>query len=147
MARNVVSVPAYNKTSITGIKEIRDRVAAILNRTTAEHIKKDICLEAGQILVDELHATAPQPSKGNKDFPSGTLQRGIFMGLGKSTKASVQVGISAKGKASTLAGWIEYGTVHVDAEPFFRPAIQATKSEMAYVIGNGLQEMLKEETE
>jgi HK97 gp10 family phage protein len=150
MSRAAVTLPAYRKTSIEGIQEIRARIAAIIDHLSPEHIK-DICMEAGTILYDELRATVPGPSKGNEAFPAGTLRDGVFIGRGDPRKPNIQVGISNKpslGKqgAATLAGWLEYGTVKMEPEPFFRPAVASTKPEMAFIIGDGLQHILEEET-
>ena len=141
MAKSGVTLPGLKKSGITGIKEMRDTVGKLLDKTSANALK-GVFLDAAQVLRDRLYATVPGPSVGNKAFPAGTLGAGIFMSPGKDRKANVLVGIGNKGGANHLGLWLEYGTSKMSPRPFFRPAVQASKPQMAQIVAEGIRDAI-----
>lgn len=123
------------------MEEARSTIAHVLDRTELIALK-EVFFNAGMVLKNRLDVVAPEPSKGNKAFPSGTLRRGIFISGGKQGKSNVLVGIGGKGGANYLAIWSEYGTFKQPARPFFRPAVLATRAEMADIIANGIKDAM-----
>lgn len=146
MARSAVTLPNLKKSGITGIKELRDTVGHIIDKTGAEALK-EVFYQAGMVLFNRLDAVIPAASKGNKAFPPGTLRRGLFITRGKENKANVVVGISGKGRANYPAIWLEHGTYKQPPRPFFRPAVLASKAEMASIIANGINNAIDTATQ
>lgn len=145
MARSVVTLPQLKRSGIDGIKQMRDTVGRIIDKTQAEALK-DVFYEAGMVLYNRLRTdiAVHSPSLGNKAFPAGTLARGLFIARGIAKKANVLVGISGRAGANYLAIWLEHGTFKQTPRPFFRPAVIASKAEMAPIIANGIKNAYEE---
>lgn len=141
MAKSVVTLPNLKKSGIVGIQEMRDNIGKVLNRVSATALK-DVFYNAGMVLYRELDRVIPGPSKGNKDFPAGTLRKGLFITRGKPDKANVLVGIGGKKRANYLGLWLEHGTSKMAPRPFFRPSVLRSKSEMAQIIAGGIKDTL-----
>lgn len=60
-----------------------------------------------------------------------------------SAASAVQVANSAKGGAQHAAIFLEYGTQHMQAHPFMRPAFESKKTEAAQAFERALQNTLK----
>lgn len=138
MAKTAVTLPALKKTGIAGIKEMRDTVGHIIDKTQAEALK-GVFREAAELLEAALHQNAPGPSRGNKAFPSGTLKAGIFVADGPPRKANVLVGVGRKRGAAYLGIWHEFGTRKMRPNPFFRRSVNQVKPAMAQIIANGIR--------
>ena len=148
MAKTVVTLPNLKKSGIVGIKEMRDTVGHVIDAAQGEALVEGF-FGIATILYQRLYsAIAPHsPSIGNKQFPPGTLLKGLFITRGKVTKPNVLVGIGGRGGANYLAIWLEHGTVRQQAQPFFRPAVLASKPEMAPLIANVIKDALEQATQ
>lgn len=59
-----------------------------------------------------------------------------------SATSTVQVANSGPGGTDRQAIFLEYGTVHMPAQPFMRPAFEAAKTTALQALENGLQDQL-----
>ena len=145
MPKSVVTLPNLKKSGISGIKEMRDTVGHIIDKTQAEALK-DVFYQAGMVLYSRLQTAIAMhsPSLGNKKFPAGTLARGLVIARGIAKKANVLVGISGRAGANYIAIWLEHGTYKQAPQPFFRPAVIASKAEMTPIIANGIKNAYEE---
>ncbi len=140
MPKSGVTLPTLKKSGISGIKEMRATVGAILTQTSAEYLK-EVFMGAGSIFYDELKATMPpriSPERSTAKFPPGAVLRNIFIGPGTPTKPNILVGISKHEGAANVWLWNEFGTIRMKARPIFRNALAATKIEMGQVIAAGI---------
>ncbi len=145
MPRQGVTLPSLKKTGVAGIKEMRDTIGHVLEKTELIALK-DVFYSAGLVLFHKLGSEIDQhsPSEGNKQFPPGTLKRGLFITAGKVGKPNVLVGISGRDGANYLGIWLEHGTIHQPARPFFRPSVMSTRPEMADIIAHGIKNAIEE---
>ncbi len=143
MARSAITKPQLRKAgdlTISGLDEILDNLANVIDKTAAE-ILKGVFMDAGKVLRDRAKANAP--------VRTGLLRSAIFAAPGRPDKSDVLVGVSRSkrktGAPSAPHGvLIEFGTVKMTARPFFRPAIDSTKSQMGKIIIDGVRQTIED---
>ncbi len=143
MARSVVTAGRLSK--IEGVQEMLDKIATIMDRTTAENLK-DTFLEAGAVVQQLVIAGAPYDDKHRvRMLKNGTewphLRDAVFLTKGRSNVPNVIVGISHRRAPQGI--WVEYGTEHSQAEPFFRPAVNSSRPMVASILIDGLNEIIQ----
>ena len=141
MAKSAVTLPVLKRSGIAGIKEMRNTVGHIIDRTGAQGLK-EVFMKAGEIFYQALKQNAPRPSKGNKRFPAGAVSRNIFITSGTPTKPNVLVGVSKREGAARVALWYEFGTVKQRPRPFFRWSLAFTRPQMAQIIAEGIRDTM-----
>ena len=112
-----------------------------------EKIQKRVLIGAlragGRVIQKEAKARAP--------VKSGNLKRNISVVAGKSKKSAPIGQVQAEVfVATTPKAWyshlIEFGTKHISAKPFLRPAFDTTHQEVLNAIGDKLAEGILKET-
>ena len=108
-------------------------------------IEKEILIEAGEILKAEIIAKAPEKT--------GRLKRAVQLGNVRLTDnrmvRAIRVGIASGPRANNdnidafYARFVEFGTIHASAKPFFRPAIISKRDEVRAHIARRLSEVIK----
>lgn len=135
LAINKASLRKYSNLDVAGYGEMVDNLNNVLDKTGAENLK-GVFMAAGRVLQAKVRANAEPHIK------SGRLSANIFVAEGKPDKANVMVGI-AHAKAPEGV-WLEYGTSRQPARPFFRPAVTASKPEMARIITDGMKKTIED---
>lgn len=101
--------------------------------------------EAGEMLVDAAKAKAPTSSGDLKDSAYvATEQRSTYKS-GKKNRRETKPpkGGAVAGFASFYAKFHEYGTKHLGARPFLRPAYDSLRDKMASTIAITIGKKLK----
>ncbi len=138
MARSVVTSGRLSK--IEGVQEMLDKLSSLLDRTTAEQLKNTVFMDAGAALQHEIKVRAPKGWKEmHRKFPH--LRDSVFLAKGRSNAPNVIVGVSHKVAPQGI--WVEYGTEHSPAYPFFRPAIAASRDHVAYILITGIDAVIQ----
>jgi len=140
MARSVVTTGRITK--IEGVQEMLDKIAGILDKTTAEQLKDAVFMDAGAAVQHEIKVRAPYQSWQNKDRKFPHLRDSVFLVKGRAAAPNVIVGISHKTAPQGL--WVEYGTVHAPAYPFFRPAVNAVRDHAMYILITGIDKVIQD---
>lgn len=120
---------------IDGIAEIQANLAKIVNGVTGAEMK-GVFVKAAGIIADDVRGRAP--------VATGRLKRAVFVGAGDANKPNALVGISAR--KAPHGRLVEYGTVHMPARPFLRPALSANGPQVAAAIRSGLLKIIDRHT-
>lgn len=117
---------------IEGVDEILANISKKLNKVTGQEAKK-VFMRAAMIAVREIRDLAPLG-------PTGNLKKGVFADYGDPKKSNVLVGMNYK--ISPHAHFLEYGTVKMRAQPYFRPGITASRSAIAASLIQGMRGLI-----
>jgi HK97 gp10 family phage protein len=128
---------------IEGLDTLYDNLERIVGNTTAEKLKPTF-FQAGAALRDQAKNNAPYDPRRKKGYH---LREAIFCAPGQKNEPNVLVGVSRsrkkRGAPSAPHGiLVEYGTVKMPAQPFFRPAIAQTKETMTKIIITGIEKAI-----
>lgn len=115
---------------IEGIEQFESNIKKLLNVTDFKEMKP-VYLEAAELVRDRIKDNAPQG-------PTGNLKRSP---VAKALDNVVIAGIDRK--IAPHAHLLEFGTVKMAARPFFRPAIDTSKNDVAEIIKNGARENIE----
>lgn len=119
------------------IQAAYDAFSDVIDRPKAERFKSDL-MEAGSTLVLAVQANAPYDPKAKK---FAHIRDSVFLSSGPADEPYVLVGVTHS--KSPQGYWQEYGTKHEPARPFFRPAQQAVKNQMADIIIAGITRVIQ----
>lgn len=131
---------------IEGLSEALDNVAKVIDSVSGRDVK-ELFFSTGKVIADEIKERAP--------VDRGVLRDAVFVGRGDMNRPDVLVGVSY-GKAPH-AHLIEYGTEqryhkggkyvgYVNAQPFVRPAIDASSQQVKRQIIDGLKQIVLKHT-
>jgi len=120
------------KFRISGLREIEQALRRIA-RATPEAVQREALHDAGEIVAERARSLVPVRSGNLRDSiavadegQSGVLSQG---------GVEVFVGPQADG---FYGHFVEFGTVNMAAEPFMRPAFDATRDEVMDRLGGDL---------
>jgi len=133
--QNSVSGDVRKGFRIDGLKEIQANLAKIVDGVTGAQMKK-VYLQAAGIIADDARSRAPEAT--------GRLKRAIFAGAGDANKPNALAGVSAR--KAPHGRLVEYGTAHMPARPFLRPALSANGPQVAAAIRSGLLKIIERHT-
>jgi len=109
----------------------------------ARHELKDALMPAAFTIRDEARDLAPVYRgvlpKGQP--PAGTLRQAIYAARGPDDRPGVVVAVDFK--QAPYARFVERGTSKMPAEPFFRPAVIATRPLIANLVAGGLKKVIE----
>jgi len=133
MARSV------NLTKVEGLKGLAQAVEALKDRVKSKEVQ-DILLAGAFVIRDEARANVP--------VDTGLLKSNIIATRGKPKGDSTDVLVGVKyGKGGgNHAALVEFGTSKMQPQPFFRPAVNAKKTEAGEIIAEGLKNLIEEKT-
>ena len=100
---------------------------------TAREQLKDVLLVPAQVIRDEAKDLVP--------VRTGNLRDSIYAAKGPSDKRGVIVGVD--GRKAPYGRFVERGTSRMPAQPYFRPAMAATRPLVANLIADGLKPLLE----
>ena len=92
---------------------------------------KDICMKPANVIADEARDLVP--------VVTGKLKAGIF-----AAPLKARVGAIAGVHGVHYAPFVEYGTVRATAQPFLRPAVNATRPLIANMMAGDLKALIEE---
>lgn len=142
MARRIVTAKG-KAVRLEGLAELQEKIAAIVDRATGKEVKR-IHMSAAIVLRDEARDLAPVLKKPQKGRVAGLLKSAIYAAYGKDSAPDVLVGV--KYKIAPHAHWLEFGNVRIPAQPYMRPAINASRSMCVSIIADGYRKLLVEQT-
>lgn len=120
------------RTELKGFKECRETLQE-LSRAVQKNVGRRSLMPAAEIGAAAVRARAPVSSRPDNPTP-GSLKGSISVVPAKGRIAKVAI------LADDLAAvFNEYGTVKMEAQPFFRPAINATEDTMLRTFGDHLR--------
>jgi len=126
--------------AIQGLRSL-DGLAEKLGSAANEHIQ-EAAIEAAARIADKARNNAPEITG---DLKSRIQSGGLKRRTGKPIAAYVRVASKGSGAGPTNLGTlVEFGTVRAAPEPFFRPAVDASKAEVLAALRRGAAEGLKE---
>lgn len=151
MATRGLRRAARGASSFSGIRELQENVARVLDATSGKKIKQ-VYMDAGTILRDEARRNAPFDPKRESGFH---LRDAIFVDEGAAEKSNVIVGVQSvlrgtkKLARAPHAHLMEFGFHQRDGKfnpgkPFMRPAITSTKAEIRTALKSGLIKIVEE---
>lgn len=124
--------------AIQGLKAL-DGLAEKIGNASNDSIQR-AAIEAADRLAARVRENAPVVTGDLR----GRIQSGGFKKRsGKPIAAYVRVGSKGEGP-SNLGALVEFGTVRAAPKPFFRPAVDASKSDILAALTRGAAEGLKE---
>jgi HK97 gp10 family phage protein len=143
MARSAITTGQLSK--FDGMQEALANVANILDRTTAERLKDSVFMPAGEVVQRNLKAAAPYDSMHatqHKAYPAWPhLRDSVFLSGGKPSAPNVIVGVNAR--RAPQGFWREFGTKHQPADPWFYPAVRASREAVAQVLIDGIDQAIQ----
>lgn len=105
-------------------------------QAVGQEFKRRVIMPAALIAVREIEDLAP---KG----PTGNLKKAPFADYGDPKKPNVLVGMNYK--IAPHAHLVEYGTVKMRPQPYFRPGITSSRSAMAATMLSNAKEFITED--
>lgn len=127
----------------TGYRELEVKLNRLTN-SVPEHLQKQVLHDAAKIVADEARRLVPIDSGNLRD--SITVSETAFGGAFKMNMAlesaglKVFIGPSTGGSPDGFYGhMVEFGTVHMTAQPFMRPAFDHTRAEVQKRLGDDLR--------
>jgi HK97 gp10 family phage protein len=137
MARNVIT--RRNKAiEWTGLKEIEANVNRLLESLGGRN-GRGVGLEVKRVLMGGALVVRDE-AKDLVPVRTGLLKDSIFAAYGDDSKPDVLVGVNHR--RAPHSHLIEYGTVKMQAQPFMRPAITATRGKVIAIVAEGLKKIL-----
>jgi len=133
LAINKATLRKYSNLDVAGYGEMVGKLNNVLDKTAAENLKS-VFMAAGRVLQRNAKSNAEPHRK------SGRLEANIFVAEGKPDKPNILVGVTFK--KAPEGRWLEYGTSRQPARPWWRPAVTASKPEMARVITDGMKKTI-----
>jgi HK97 gp10 family phage protein len=114
---------------------------------TAREQLKDALMVPALTIRDEARELAPRYAGKlpASQPPAGTLREAIYAAKGPSDRPGVVVAVDFK--KAYYAGFVERGTSKMPAQPYFRPAVTATRPLVANMIAGGLKKLIEEQVE
>jgi HK97 gp10 family phage protein len=100
---------------------------------TARDQLKDVLLVPAMVIRDEAKDLAP--------VRTGNLRNSIYAAKGPDDKRGVIVGVN--GRQAPYGRFVERGTSRMPAQPYFRPAMAATRPLVANLIADGLKPLIE----
>lgn len=114
---------AKGVTRIEGFKECRE-VLQELSKTVQRNVGKRALLAPATVIAAAVKAKAPVSSRGGNPTP-GSLRDSVTVAPEKSSQKGVaQIAVVA---ADVAAVPNEFGTTKMEAQPFFRPAVDTAR--------------------
>jgi len=135
IAINKAGLRKYSNLDVAGYNELIGNLNNVLDKTSAENLK-GVFMDAGRVLQRNAEANAAPHRKSSR------LEANIFVAPGKEDKANILVGV--KFKKAPEGFWLEYGTSREPAQPWWRPAVTASKPEMARIITDGMKKTIED---
>ena len=135
MARSGVTKGKLNK--IEGVPEVLAAISATIDRVSAEKAKA-VFMTAAMPFRNLVEQNAPRDS--------GLLASAVFVTYGDKTKPNVIVSVNRKKTGpprAPHAWWLEFGNSRINAQPYVRPALSATRNIMATTIADGLKALIE----
>lgn len=122
---------------VSGLSDLQRQLGALGLGLSGEHLQA--CTEAAAApILREAQARVPVATgdlRGHLETQSQHSQ--------SHASTTVQVAQSGRGGAAHEAVFLEYGTSHMPARPFMRPAFEAAKEEAAQAFTNELKRQIK----
>lgn len=122
---------------VSGIDEIKANIAATLDRAQGMEAKR-VFMGAALIGMHKIEELAPRGK-------TGRLRRAPIVKYGDPKKPNVLLGVSRK--IAPHAGLVEkgHGGPHpAPAHPYYKPAVNSTRNEMAAHIAKGMRDLISE---
>lgn len=134
--------------SVTGLEELEKNLLA-LGTDLAEKTLRNATRDAAKVFRDEAAKNAPvgdvereSPKKWQSRKP-GSLRAGIKISMQRNFKKAA-VTMVVRHSAKTFYGkFVEFGTKHMPAKPFMRPALQSEFERAKTVFVERLKERIK----
>lgn len=121
------------RVKLTGLKALQQTIQRIAN-AVPEHVQRQALLNAGEIVADE--------AKRLVSVRTGNLRDSILVsdqGVGGALEGGgITVFIGPATGDGFYGHMVEFGTVHMAAEPFMRPAFDNTRAEVQQRLGDDL---------
>lgn len=133
---------SLNLTKVEGIPELAKAIEKLQKKVSGDEVRKVLMAGAMEIR-DEARERAPEDT--------GRLKRNVIATYGKNRvspkdEIDVLVGVKYGKDGGNHAHLIEFGTSKMPAQPFFRPAVQSKKSDVAEIITDGLKNIIEEKS-
>jgi len=123
-----------------GLPELK-RTLDIIGRTCAPLPGEPVDPRVKQTLMPSAEAIRDD-AKQNAPVKTGNLQSAVFATEGDPSKPDVIVGVSLK--RAPYAGLVEFGTSRMEAQPYFRPAVEANRHEIPSQVAPPLGRLIGE---
>jgi HK97 gp10 family phage protein len=140
MAKSVIT---KKWATVTGLKEVTDKVNQLIDQMESEEILKAI-MAGAKLIEDEAKRIVP--------VRTGNLRSAIFASYGKQKnrrKPTVIVGVNYKWKKASTLGYapyahiVEFGSAKRAPKPFMGPAIKSQRQAVAQRIKERLEELIE----
>jgi len=148
-----VTLPSIRKAggfSVDGLTEARQAIANLLSATDTIHLKQTY-MNAAAVGADAIRSNAPyadtlpdSPSYQKAHEGWSHIRDAVFISEGDAGKSNVLLGVNAR--KAPHAYWFEMGTVKMQAKPFIRPSVLGARPEMARIIADGFNQIIKDQT-
>lgn len=127
MARNGMSV------QIEGWEELKAKLRGLGDTIDSKELIQDALMEGAEIVQEAISSGAP--------YRTGQLSGDINISKESDPKYSVRIG---PGKAGFYGRFNEFGTSKMAAQPFVRPAFDATRSKAQDAVGKAIWAKVEE---
>lgn len=122
------------RVEIEGLEEVARRIKSVLSPLEGPDVTA-VLLRGAKIIRDEARRRAP--------VYTGTLKRSIKARRGKRrAKYYATAYAAADRKIAPHAHLVEYGTVKMNAKPYWRPAVDATREQVMRTVNEGIAALI-----
>jgi HK97 gp10 family phage protein len=118
------------KVTFTGQREL-EKALRDLNQAMSRILARNAVLAGAEVIASAAKSRAPLGE-------DGLLKRSIQTFEDRTENSSGTKRTAYAGTRLYYAYWVEYGTVHMSAKPFLRPAIDENFSEISNKMGENL---------
>lgn len=136
MASYSLNLKAFKLEGVPELTRTLGQIYATLNVQATEDLNKrlkDVMLKPAMVIRDEAKDLVP--------VRTGKLRDAIYAEPGISTKPDAIAGVAVR--RVPYAIYVEHGTSRMAAQPFFRPAVLATRPLVANMIAGDLKELIE----
>jgi HK97 gp10 family phage protein len=126
------------KVTFRGQREL-ERALRDLSQAVSRRLARNAVLSGARVIASATKARAPVGE-------DGLLKRSIRTFEDRTENSSGTKRMAYAGTRLYYAYWVEYGTVHMSAQPFLRPAIDENFTEISNRMGENLASGFERET-
>jgi len=121
------------KTELAGFRETREALQE-LSKTVQRNVGRRALRVPAELIADATRQRAPVSSRPDNPTP-GSLRASVSV-VNAKAKSGAAVAVLVEDVAAVPN---EFGTTKMSAQPFFRPAIQASEAAALHAFGNALK--------
>ena len=122
---------------LTGADVIKTRFKILAGKVDSRQMESRM-VAAADVITEKARQKAPLGKTGN-------LRRGIRSGRFRKKRIGQPAAFSAIDyRIAPHAHLVEYGTRFAAAKPFFRPAVDSSRGEVAAIIKSGVRSMIRQ---